>query len=601
MFSGIRNLMRLMSPRERRQLLWLIAAIFLMAALQTITIASIMPFMAVVTHPEIVQTNRYFQDAYVLVGSPEIQRFLFLLGLLILVSLLISNLISVLVTWLMLRFSHMVGFRFSRRLLSDYLHRPYKFFLGRNSAELSKNILSETDRATRGVLLPMLQVVARGVSIAFIVGLLIVVDPLIAMSVGTVLGVAYLAIYISVRRRAFRLGRLVTEASRKRFKITTEAFGVVKYLKLSGMEDRFTERFSQPSRQFAKCHASSRAMAQLPKFLLEVIAFGGILVIVLYVISARGAVDEALSLLGLYAFAGYRLLPQLQQVFDVATNLRFNMPALEILLADFDRAENDLHRETVSIATEPVTVKTSLELKHVTYAYPNAETPTIENLDITIPVGSTVGLAGATGAGKTTVVDIILGLLSPDIGEFLIDGKSLAPSSIRAWQRNLGYVPQHVHLSDESIRSNIAFGLADDEIDQKMVERAARIAQIYDFVTRDLPEGFATVIGERGVRLSGGEQQRIGIARALYRVPRVLVLDEATGALDAITERAVLRDIAALQPRMTVIMITHRLSSLSACDYIYLLEHGKMTASGSFADLVEASPRFADMAQTVSK
>jgi ABC-type multidrug transport system fused ATPase/permease subunit len=555
----------------------------------------------VVTQPGIVQTNQYFHEMYVLVGSPEIQRFLYFLGLLILVSLLISNLVSVLVTWLLLRFSHMVGFRFSRRIFDDYLHRPFDFFLGRNSAELSKNILSETDRATRGVLLPMLQVLARGVSIAFIIGLLIIADPFIAMSVGITLGIAYLGIYLAVRRKAFRLGKLVTEATRRRFKITSEAFGVVKYLKLTGMEDRFTERFAQPSLQYAKSHASSRAMAQLPKYLLEIVAFGGILVIVLHVISARGAVTEAMSLLGLYAFAGYRLLPQLQQVFEVATSLRFNMPALEVLLADFDQCDSGGARETTQASGDPVTLTASLRLKHVTYSYPNAETPTIANLDMTILAGTMVGLAGATGAGKTTVADIILGLLRPDSGEFLIDGTPLDRSNVRSWQRNLSYVPQYIHLSDESVRRNIAFGLDDDEIDQQLVERAAGIAQILDFVLRELPEGFDTVIGERGVRLSGGEQQRIGIARALYRLPRVLVLDEATGALDAITENAVLRDIAAMEPKMTIIMITHRLSTLSACDRIYLLECGKVTASGAFADLVAASPRFADMAQSVAR
>jgi ABC-type multidrug transport system fused ATPase/permease subunit len=291
----------------------------------------------------------------------------------------------------------------------------------------------------------------------------------------------------------------------------------------------------------------------------------------------------------------------MQQVFEVATNLRFNMPALEVLLADFDRAESNRSRAVAAVAEEPVTLITSLQLNGVSYSYPNSETPTIENLDIAIPAGSTVGLAGATGAGKTTVADIILGLLRPDAGEFLVDGRPLNAADMRSWQRNVSYVPQHIHLSDESVRCNIAFGLTDDEIDQDAVERAARIAQIHDFVMRDLPNGFDTIIGERGVRLSGGEQQRIGIARALYRLPRVLVLDEATGALDAITENAVLRDIAALEPKMTVIMITHRLNTLNACDYIYLIEHGKVTASGSFAGLLEASARFADMARAATK
>ncbi|CAN5200113.1 ABC transporter ATP-binding protein [soil metagenome] len=595
MFGVLRSLLRLMSPRERRRLPWLLGAILLMALFQTVTIASIMPFLAVVTQPDIVETHRYFRLAYVAAGSPEIHQFLFLLGVLILISLLISNLVSVAVTWLLLRFSHMVGYRYSRRILRDYLHRPYSFFLGRNSAELGKNILSETDRVTRGVLLPLLLVVTRGVSIAFIVGLLVIVDPVIAAAVGTVLGAAYFAIYMSIRRRAFRLGRVATEASRERFKVTSEAFGVIKYLKLSGMEDRFVERYSAPSRRHARSHAKSRAMAQLPRYLLEVIAFGGILVTVLYVITMRGGMQETLSLLALYAFAGYRLLPQLQQVFDVATNLRFNMPALDVLLADYDPTSAIRAGEPTEEAPL-LELKNALQLDHVTYTYPGAENPTIEDLSIIIPVGSTIGLAGATGAGKTTVADILLGLLAPDSGKFLIDGRPLDPLEIRSWQRRLGYVPQQVYLSDESISSNIAFGVPEAEIDRAAIERAAEVAQIRDFIVQDLPDGFETSVGERGVRLSGGEQQRIGIARALYRSPQVLMLDEATGALDTVTERAVLEAIAAMQAGITVIMITHRLSTLSACDVIYLLEGGRVSASGSFTQLVQKNPRFAGMA-----
>lgn len=599
--SAVAKLLRLMSPRDRRRLPWLLIAIVVMAVLQTITIASIMPFLAVITRPDVVESNRFFQQAYLLAGSPDMGRFLFVLGCLVLVLLLVSNVVSVLVTWLLLRFSHSVGYRFSRQMLSDYLHRPYGFFLGRNSTELSKNLLSETDRVTWGVLLPMLTVVARGVSIVFIIGLLVAANPLMAVSVGTVLGIVYLAIYMSIRRRAFRLGRRATEASRRRFKITAEAFGVIKYLKLTGMEDLFTERFARPSREYARCHASSRAVVQLPKFLLEVVAFGGVLATVLYLLSERNAMNEALSLLGLYAFAGYKLLPQLQQVFDVATNLRFNMPALDVLLADMIVPETTPSAKSASSSSEIVTLRKSLQLKHVTFRYPGSDKPTIEDMNVTIPAGSTIGLAGSTGAGKTTVADIILGLLTPDFGDLLVDSTRITAANVRSWQRNLSYVPQQIYLADDTICRNIAFGRADGEIDRRSVERAARVAQIHDFIVHELPDGFDTMVGERGVRLSGGEQQRIGIARALYSLPNVLVLDEATGALDTVTERAVLRDIGILDPELTIIMVTHRLGTLSACDRIYFLEDGKMTASGSFADLLETSPRFADMAQAVSR
>ncbi len=573
---------------------WLLAAVIFMAVLQASSVASIMPFMAVVARPEVIQTNQYLSALYTWVGSDNTNDFLFLLGVLVLVVLFLSNSITALTIWALLRFSHFTGFRLSKRLLANYLSRPYGFFLGRNSTELSKNILSEADRVTHGVLVPVLQIVARTMTATFIIAILVVADPTIALTVALVLGAAYGMVFILSRKKLRKIGKLATEAGRRRFKVTSEAFGIIKYAKLIGLEDQFVRRYAEPSRLFARCNSTSRAISQLPKYALEVIAFGGIMVIVLHLIRERNAADALLPLLGLYAFAGYRLLPQIQQLFNWAAQMRYSVPALEILIADLGRGPEVQRSDTLPNDT-PIVFRHRLSLENVTFTYPGTDRPTFAELNMSIDAGAVVGLVGSTGSGKTTTLDIVLGLLAPDGGRLCVDGVEITSDNVRSWQRNLGYVPQHIFLADDTIGNNIAFGERPEDIDQDAVKRAVRMAQLDRFIEHELSEGLETHVGERGVRLSGGEQQRIGIARALYRLPRVLVLDEATSALDAVTERAVLEAIAGLEQGITVIMVTHRLTTLSICDVIHVLDHGQIVSSGTYDELVATSPHFYGM------
>jgi ABC-type multidrug transport system fused ATPase/permease subunit len=313
---------------------------------------------------------------------------------------------------------------------------------------------------------------------------------------------------------------------------------------------------------------------------------------VLYLIAQSGSFASALPTIALYAFAGYRLMPALQAIYSAVTQLRFAGPALDALHADL----MSLQPAHPNFNQEAITLKQAITLNQIQFRYPNAPQPALKKLSLTIPAKSTVGLVGATGSGKTTTVDLILGLLEAQQGTLDVDGQAITEHNRRSWQRAIGYVPQQIYLADDTVAANIAFGLDAKDIDQSAVERAARIANLHEFVINELPQQYQTSVGERGVRLSGGQRQRIGIARALYHSPQVLILDEATSALDNLTEQAVMEAVHNLGHEITIILIAHRLSTVKACDTIFLLEKGELKAQGTFDELTHANEKFRAMA-----
>jgi len=314
--------------------------------------------------------------------------------------------------------------------------------------------------------------------------------------------------------------------------------------------------------------------------------------VVLYLIAQSGSFASAMPIIALYAFAGYRLMPALQQIYGAVTQLRFAGPALDALHADL----MILQPAHPNPSQDDIVLKQAITLNDVQYRYPNAPQLALKNLSLTIPAKSTVGLVGTTGSGKTTTVDLILGLLEAQQGTLEVDGQVITEHNRRPWQRAIGYVPQQIYLADDTVAANIAFGVNAKDIDQHAVERAAKIANLHDFVASELPQQYQTTVGERGVRLSGGQRQRIGIARALYHNPQVLILDEATSALDNLTEQAVMEAVHNLGHEITVILIAHRLSTVRQCDRIYLLERGEVRTSGTYDELIASNQQFAAMA-----
>ena len=593
----IKKLLALLTPLERKRAGGLMIMILVMAFLDMLGVASILPFMAVMANPDLVQTNALLYAAFTTSGHMGIhttEQFLFAIAVLVFALLVTSLAFKALTNFAQTHFVRMREYSIGKRLVEGYLHQPYSWFLNRHSADLGKTILSEVGTVIGSGMNPLMTLIAQSTVALALLILLIVVNPLLALSVFIVLVLAYAGIFAVMSGWLKRLGQARVKANQERFTAVSEAFGAAKEVKVGGLEQAYIERFAKPARIYAKGQATAQAIAQLPRYALEAVAFGGMLLVILYLMAqSGGSFAAALPIIALYAFAGYRLMPALQQIYVALTQLRFAGPALEVLHKDL----SSLEAATVHYGhLTPLQLTRDITLNQVDYRYPNAPCPALKGMNLTIPAYTTVGFVGVTGSGKTTTVDLILGLHEPQEGSLNVDGKPITAANRRQWQRAIGYVPQHIYLADDSVAANIAFGVQAKDIDQQEVERAAKIANLHEFVSNDLPQGYATTVGERGVRLSGGQRQRIGIARALYHNPQVLILDEATSALDNLTEQAVMEAISNLGHDITIILIAHRLSTVRQCDQIYLLERGEVKARGSYDQLIVSSQQFAAMA-----
>lgn len=581
----------LLSSQERKQAYLLLSMIVVMALLDMIGVASIMPFMAVLINPEIIETNNILNTLYKslsVVGVETEKQFLFILGVMVFVLLIFSITFKALANFIQLRFTNLREYTIGRRLIEGYLGQPYSWFLSRNSADLGKSILSEISIIIGHGLTPMMELIAKSLVAITLISLLIFIDPKIALIAGFTIGVAYGLIYKFSRNFINRIGQERVRANQMRYTAVSEAFGAFKEVKVCGLEKYFIDQFAQPAQIYSRHVSSASIISQLPRYALESITFGGMLIVILYLMSQKGSFTNAVPILALYAFAGYRLIPALQGIYVAITQIRFVTPALNTLYNDL----KNLNLEKIQHSKKIIKLNENIVLKNIHYNYPNASRTALKNINICVPANTTVGIVGATGSGKTTSVDIILGLLEAQRGTLEVDGQIIDKSNKKEWQRSIGYVPQEIYLSDNTIVANIAFGIAYKDIDQEAVERAAKIANIHSFIINELDQKYQTTIGERGVRLSGGQRQRIGIARALYHNPQVLVLDEATSALDNLTEQAVMDEVYNFKKKITIILIAHRLSTVKRCDNIYILDKGKIEEQGTFEELIKKNTSF---------
>ena len=592
--DSIRKLLAILSPAERRRMYLLLVMFVFMALLDVAGIASVIPFMAVLASPETIQSNRFLNAAYTMLDFDDPMQFLFLLGIVVFVALVASIAFKALTSWAIAYVAQMRIYSISRRLVGGYLDKPYEWFLNRHSAELGKDALSEVQFVVEKGLFPMLRILAHGVVVVAILVFLIAVDPFLAMIVFGVMGGAYSLIYLAFRSLISRVGRDRVSANSLRFKVLSETLGGIKEIKLSRMERGALRSFDAAALRYSRTQYISAAVSMLPRYALEAIAFGGMLLLVLLLMREEEGLAIVLPLISIYAFAGYRLIPALQMVYDSATLLRFTEPAIHQLHENM--AKIGTEKKPVQSQTTELVPRQSIRFEKVTYTYPNAERAALRQLSLEIRIPSTVGIVGKSGSGKTTAVDVILGLLRPQNGSLQVDDDEIGPENLAAWQSSLGYVPQQIFLSDDSVAANIAFGRSEEDIDRGAVERAARAANLHDFIVKELPEGYDTLVGERGIRLSGGQRQRIGIARALYHEPQVLVLDEATSALDNLTEEAVMDAVRNLGGKKTIIIIAHRLTTVCDCDHIFILDHGELAGEGGYEELSRNHPAFRALA-----
>ena len=587
----LKKLLFLLTIHERKNVIFLMGMVLVLAMLEMIGVVSILPFMAVLMSPEIVDTNIVLNAAFntsSLFGVETKNDFLFLLGIVVFLILIITLTFKFLTYYVQLRFTTSLNYKIAKRFVEGYLHQPYSWFLNRHSADLGKNILSEVSFVISQGMNPMINFIKQSVVALAIVIMLFFVDPILTLIVGLTFSLAYGLIYLIIKKFMSNIGQSRLEANKWMFTSISDAFGAIKEIKVSGQEQTYINRFSEPAKTLARISALAGVISNLPRFVLEAITFGGMLLIVLYLMSQKGNFIIVLPIITLYAYAAYRLIPTIQQIYTSLLTLRFVGPALDALHKDLKNLKPSNFKQSDNF----LLLKKSITLKNINFNYPNSSRTALKNIHFSINAKTSFGIIGATGSGKTTVVDIILGLLEVQQGMLEVDGKEINKFNSKDWQRSIGYVPQHIFLSDDSVAANIAFGIQNENIDYKAVERAAKIARLHEFVADELPQKYQTTIGERGVRLSGGQRQRIGIARALYNNPKVLILDEATSALDNNTEKQVMNEIKKLEEDITLVMIAHRLSTVKECDSIILLEKGEIKAQGTFEELAKNNDDF---------
>jgi ABC-type multidrug transport system fused ATPase/permease subunit len=594
----LKQLNALLTSTHRKRLALLSILVLLSGIAEIVGIASIMPFMGMVVSPDVVVHNHYLSFLYHYFSFSSTTTFLRFIGVIVLSIMLVSNLISALTIWGVLQFSFSLGKDLSNKMFSSYLNHSYVFFLNRNSSELVQNILWEIGRIVNGILIPLLTIYSKIVVAASILGLLVWMNPQLALVAGLVLGGAYSLVFFLVRKSLSKSGNEVSVENAKRTQIAYETLGGIKDIKLLGRERDFYDRFQKPIELYALYQSRSQMISLLPRYALETLAYGGIIVIVIYLLAVQKSASHTLPMMALYALAGYRIMPALQQIFANLASVRFNISAVERITKDLKTLspQKDGDPPVPSPETTPLPFTGSISLENIVFRYTDRPEPVLKGVSLSIKANTTIGIVGSTGSGKTTTLDILLGLLEPESGRLIIDGIPISKENVRSWQANIGYVPQQIMLMDDTIERNIAFGIPDDKVDREKVVKAAKLAHLHDFIEKELEKGYGTEIGEKGVRLSGGQRQRIGIARALYHEPSVLVLDEATSALDNITENVIMEALHTLSRQKTILMVAHRLTTVRECDWIFVMENGHLSDQGTYQELLSRNTIFQQLA-----
>jgi len=596
------KLYHLLNKQEKRNARWLLVLMLATALVEVGGVASIMPFVALLSDPGVVQTNTYLAKAYAISGLQSPQHFLAAVGVVVFILFFLTLALKALSTYAMLQFTNLQSHAFSFRLLCEFMQKPYEFYLQRNTADLSKTLFSEVGEVTSGVLMPALRLLSGGVVVALLLGFLLVVSWPMTIAAAVMMGGGFGLAYFFIKTYLQKNGKKRLKYNKQRFITANESLNGYKELSLMGRQSFYLNKFEKASSHFAKLQAVSKAMGDLPTYAVQGLAFGVVVAILVYATIFGEGLKDMVPLLALYAFAGYRLLPAIQVIFKNVTQLRFYSAALDSLVREMgDTAQQGQPQVAVS---EPVHQRLfgDISIQSLTYRYPDTEAPSVNAVSLTIPQGSFVAFVGSSGAGKSTLVDLLLGLLKPASGQITVDGLDLSQADhLQRWQQNIGYVPQSIYLCDGTVAENIAFGVEPSQIDMDAVRSAAAAANISQFVEEQLPSGYQTHVGERGVRLSGGQRQRLGIARALYHNPQVIVFDEATSALDNVTEASVMSAIAGLAKDKTIILIAHRMTTVKDCHIIYFMQSGKLLAAGNYPHLVQHSPEFFDLVNASNK
>jgi ABC-type multidrug transport system fused ATPase/permease subunit len=587
----------ILNRHEKRQLVFVFLSLLVMGFIEFLGVGSIAPFISIASNPQIIHTNPYLEKIYAFFNFTSDTSFIIFFGILVIAVFTLSNFSLAAINFVIHVFSGKRRHSISMRLFEKYLRQPYIFFLNTNSALLIKSILSDVTTYVVDELICLLQLVASSIICISIIALLVVLNPYLAIITSLSLGLIYIFIFSAIKKFLSRIGEERSVQDVFRYKYINEAFGGIKDIKIIGKEKNFLSLFSTPSKKHASSDAVYSSIIDTPKHIIETVAIGGMLTVVIFMLLAGNNITGFIPILTVYALGAYRLLPQLQKIFRSVTSIRYHFYAVENLNNAFQKIPPGIEINAGNIPK--LEFRSTIKLVDIGFSYPGAKKEIVKNQNLSIKSNTSIAFVGPTGCGKTTLVDIILGLLEPDTGKIFVDNTELNSENIKNWQKNLGYVPQSIYLTDDTIRNNIAFGIPAGDIDEERLVQSAQMANIHGFIVNELKDGYDTLIGERGIRLSGGQRQRIGIARAVYNNPSVLVLDEATSALDTLTENAIMDAIGNLSHKKTIIMVAHRITTVKGCDVIYLMEKGNIADFGTYDELYERNSSFRRMVEGV--
>jgi ATP-binding cassette, subfamily B, bacterial PglK len=596
----LRKLLYIFNYQEKLQIATIFLFMLVGAGLETIGVGLIPPFVSLLGNPEIIEQQEILSWLYTQLGASSHQVFLLWMSLILLSVYLFKNAYLAILTYWQYRFLYQKQMSLSARLLKLYLNSPYTFHLQRNSAELVRNVTSEVPLIFAGVLIPMLILTTEIMVMGCITVLLLIAEPLSSAIAAIFLCVSIFCLNKIIRKQMNGQGLIRQEQSGQMIKWVNQGLGGIKETKVLGREAFFLNTFAKSTQAYSKANLIVGLATQLPNLFIDTVLIASVLLIVIFSLIQGREIRSILPMVSLFAISSLRLMPSAKRIISTLTTIRYSKDSVDVVHYDLISLETTSTQASLikSNQTSSHLFQNSIELKDIHYQYPNASKLSLLGISLSITKGQAIALVGESGSGKTTLVDVILGLLPPSQGEILVDEENIL-SNLTNWQSQIGYIPQSIYLCDDTIRSNIAFGVPLDQINEEQVWKSLKAAQLGELI-RNLPDQLDTLVGERGIRLSGGQRQRIGIARALYHDPEVLIMDEATAALDNNTEREFMEALESMSKDKTMIMIAHRLSTVKNCEHLYLMQQGKIIGSGTYNELLSQSIEFRLLDQSES-
>lgn len=595
MIDSLRKIYRLFPYKDKLKFGLLFFMMIIASLFELLGVGLIPAFVVAIAEPEKIFNIKYVGDFLNSIGITTSQALALFGGFSLILAYILKNLYLVLYKYLKHKFIYNKKIYLQNRVFKAYMTAPYTFYIKKNSAELLRNVNNEVGKIISGTILPLFDITLNTIMFVFIISALLILEPVITMITVVMMGGGgYLFLKIT-QKRTVDSGRISRLSSGDMNRMILQGLGGFKDARVLNRENLFLKQYDKFAKKGMAASVYQAVVKSLPKPIIETLLVVGILTITLLMVFEERSFNEIIPILTLFGVAAVKLMPIFNTFIQQITSIRYSADSVNAIFDDLDLLENKYkkHSEQILSDTERIELKNEIALKNISYKYPNSEEYAVKEINLLIPKGSVIAFVGASGAGKTTLVDIILGLLEPQSGTIEVDGKNIA-NNPRGWMKNIGYIQQSNYLFDERIFRNIAFGIPDNEVDDKKLNDAIKAAHLEELIDK-LPIGLRTRVGERGIRLSGGQRQRITIARAIYNNPQVLIMDEATSALDNITEKYVIEAIERLRGDRTIIMIAHRLTTVKNCDVIYLMKDAEIIDHGTYAELLEKSKDFRKM------